>query len=314
MQSKIYLFLIASLYFPALAGAQTWFPDDKAWVYNWGWWGNGGYNELVVKPGQLTINGMTCKDLSSHLHYAHYDFASNTTQIVDEDGGTITVCQSGDSIFAKDFFGEMTLQYDFSMEPGDSMIFPNSNEPVYKLVLETVGTETIQGQTLRTQQFKAHLLAGAGTANYDGMSFKFIETIGMVESTGGWNDVSFLVPSNIFNAGADFPSWSLRCALGLDYEFKLVDDCYELLLDTDEQDAANAAISVYPNPAQSSLVIQNKSGFVLNEARVYSMSGSLLLTADQLDRPIQINELPKGAYMLVIAGEQGVFRRKFVKA
>lgn len=314
MQSKIYPFLFASLFFPALAGAQTWFPDDKAWVYNWGWWGNGGYNELAVKPPQLTINGMTCKDLSSHLHYAHYDFANNTTQIVDEDGGTIRLCQAGDSIFSVDNSGQMTLQYDFSLEPGDSLMFYNDNIPLYKLEVESVGTETVQGQTLRTQQLKAHLLAGAGTANYDGMGFNIIETIGMVESTGGWNDVSFLVPSSIFNAGADYPIWALRCALGPDYEYKLLDDCYELILDTDEQDAANAAVSVYPNPAQSSLVIQNKSGFVLHEARVYSMSGSLLFTADQLDRPIQINELPKGAYLLVITGGQGVFRRKFVKA
>ncbi|MBK8564769.1 MAG: T9SS type A sorting domain-containing protein [Saprospiraceae bacterium] len=309
MKTKTYLFLILIGCCSGLANAQSWLQDDKAWVYNWGWWGKGGYKELTTLPGETTINGMTCKQLNVRLQYVYYNSENDTYHIIDEQGWNRTICQSGDSIFSLNISGEFELEYDFSLEPGDSFLFYNDNIPLYKLTLESVGMEVIQNQTLRTQQFKAHLLSSPGTENLDGMSFKFIETIGMVESSGGWNQISYLFPTEVFHAGADYPHHSLRCALGPDYEYKLVDDCYGLVLGTDELDPNNSGIEISPNPADVAIRIQHKSGTIEGTAKIYSMNGQLKFATNQLNEPIRVDYLPKGVYLVVVENGQGIFRQ-----
>ncbi len=315
MKAKTCLFLISFLCLSTLANSQSWFPDGKSWVYSWSWWGNWGYNELEVQPGPVTINGMECKALSSHLHYVYYDFGTNIAHIIDEESTPITICQTGDSIFSLDHNGELILQYDFSMEPGDSILFPQNSEPVYKLVLESVGTETIGNQSLRTQQFTVHLLPGSGPGgpSYDGAGVKIIETIGMVGITGLLNNVSFLLPSEILHTGADYPFWSLRCTSGPDYEFKLQDDCYELILGTSNQNATNTDLEIYPNPVGNDLHILDKSGILAGKAIIYSINGVRQFSTDQLANPIPVEDLPAGIYLIIVETEGGVYRQKFLK-
>lgn len=293
--------------------AQTWLVDGKAWVYNWSWWGSGGYEALTVLPGETVINGIGCKTVASHLHYAYYNHTANSYEIIDETKAPYTICESGDSVWLVHFNGLLELQYDFSMLPGDTLVYTDGLGPRYKLVLDSVGTVHLQNQVLRTQFFTGHRLAPGAWPELQGVRYKVIETIGLVESTGDLNQLSYLLPSYLFQGYADQELWSLRCALDAAYEYKLVDDCYGLVLDASEAKAALAAVEIYPNPAHDAIYISPPNGVVLGSARVYDLHGKLVQESKQPSATLSVGQLAQGTYLLVAQTGQGVVRRRFFK-
>jgi uncharacterized delta-60 repeat protein len=76
----------------------------------------------------------------------------------------------------------------------------------------------------------------------------------------------------------------------------------------------NAAIQIYPNPADNLLFIENKSQLKISCIRVYDMLGVLVKQVDNPDKqPVDISDLPAASYVLSIQTEQGAaLHRTFV--
>lgn len=314
MKSNIVLFYLLAFGFQSVVNAQAWFQEGKIWVYSWYQWGKEGYEELTVAPNDTIVNGVTCKILNSHLHYRYFNSNTSTYIITDEYSLPRMVYESGDQVYFLSYDGEWILQYDFSLEPGDSIIYSYINEPKYKLLLDSVGTTMVGSQSLRTQYFTAFLLTGIASPSYDGNHFTMMEGIGMVASNSANNQGSFLIPSLVFHGGADYDEWSLRCVFDNNYEYKLLDECYSLLVDTEEQVDWDRSIVVSPNPATETINLINRTTSELRSAKIYSMSGACLFESQLLSEPIPIGDLSPGFYLIVVEGENGLFRQKFVKS
>ncbi|MFM6983978.1 MAG: T9SS type A sorting domain-containing protein [Chitinophagaceae bacterium] len=69
-------------------------------------------------------------------------------------------------------------------------------------------------------------------------------------------------------------------------------------------------LTIYPNPAQSHLMIDTK--LTINKISIIDMSGRKILEF-QSPASIQIDALAEGLYQIIIETEQGVFREKFIK-
>lgn len=315
MVPKIYIHLLSLtliLIFTSSSKAQSWLPDGRTWVYNWSWWGSGGYEEIAVKPGVTVVNGLSCKALSRHWHYAYYQFTTDSYEIIDEYPEDILACESGDSLWLEKYNGELELQYDFSMQPGDSLIYSEGADARFTLILDSVGSVTLQNQVLQTQFFTGHPLTPNYGMNLSSDQFKVIEKIGMVESPDGIAGPSYLFPSMALRGYADDYYWSLRCALNGDAEYKLMDDCYELVLDT-KDNLKSDLVDVFPNPVHGFIHIVVKNSTVLQYARIYDLQGHLVLETVQTDTDIPVSDLVQGAYLLLLQTNEGVLRHRFVK-
>ncbi len=84
---------------------------------------------------------------------------------------------------------------------------------------------------------------------------------------------------------------------------------------TDAQVLGNethAGISVYPNPANSSINVMFNNEFSDRTVKIYSSDGTLVKTTI-MDRSIDISELPEGLYIISVDDPKGAFNTKFIK-
>jgi len=96
-------------------------------------------------------------------------------------------------------------------------------------------------------------------------------------------------------------------------EFELT---VESILGVDES-ALNNAISMYPNPAQSQVIIANSSNIALEKVMMYDVTGKLVNTVDlrgmQGEQVIDIDNLQSGMYMVQIQGEKASITKRLIK-
>ena len=78
-----------------------------------------------------------------------------------------------------------------------------------------------------------------------------------------------------------------------------------------------ADFNVYPNPAESELVIEGIYNELYKNAKfaIYKLDGAMVIPFNNLDerQTIDISTLPKGMYIIEINSENGKFSKKFVK-
>ena len=90
----------------------------------------------------------------------------------------------------------------------------------------------------------------------------------------------------------------------------------ESILGVDEN-ALNNAISMYPNPAQSQVIIANSSNIALEKVMMYDVTGKLVNTVDlrgmQGEQVIDIDNLQSGMYMVQIQGEKASITKRLIK-
>jgi hypothetical protein len=73
-----------------------------------------------------------------------------------------------------------------------------------------------------------------------------------------------------------------------------------------------ANVRVYPNPASKYLYITNLEGLKL--VKIYNVTGQKIREQEVLDNRIEVNNLPKGVYILSIKNQEGkTFNSKFFK-
>lgn len=75
----------------------------------------------------------------------------------------------------------------------------------------------------------------------------------------------------------------------------------------------SATLNIYPNPVTDNLQISSSSP--VRKFEVITVTGKVLLTGNNvnLTRPVSVNTLPKGTYMLKVYTESAVIVRKFIK-
>jgi hypothetical protein len=96
-------------------------------------------------------------------------------------------------------------------------------------------------------------------------------------------------------------------------DFTLVVDPIQGVNDT----AFDAAISMYPNPADNVVTIANRSNIALENAAIYDINGKLVSTIDlagmQSERTIDVAALASGVYVVQITGENAVTTKRLIK-
>ncbi|WP_432671590.1 FG-GAP-like repeat-containing protein [Flavobacterium sp. SM2513] len=77
---------------------------------------------------------------------------------------------------------------------------------------------------------------------------------------------------------------------------------------------ANAAFSMYPNPAKNILNIKSNNAVIMTNAQVYDLAGKLIQSTRIVNDNINVESLSSGSYMLVLKDSNGKkYSRKFLK-
>lgn len=76
-----------------------------------------------------------------------------------------------------------------------------------------------------------------------------------------------------------------------------------------------SSLSIYPNPATNTLYVNCLSQEEIVQIDIYSISGQISksLTPNVKDSSIDISELPKGTYIIVLSSKNKVYRERFIK-
>jgi len=84
-----------------------------------------------------------------------------------------------------------------------------------------------------------------------------------------------------------------------------------------EENELNAAITMYPNPANNQVTISNGSNIALNQAVIYDTNGKLINTIDlramQSEQVIDVASLASGIYMIQISSENATIVKRLIK-
>ena len=78
----------------------------------------------------------------------------------------------------------------------------------------------------------------------------------------------------------------------------------------------NGVFSIYPNPAKNvvNIKLQNNSTVTLKSALIYDLNGKVVYTTNDLNQPINIENLAKGTYILSVSDAIGKsYPQKFIK-
>lgn len=316
MKSKTFYFFFAIIAMAGSTQAQNWFKDGCTWHYTWEEPGAIGFERLTVNPSVTITNGMTCRTLHHYSEYNIYNVNTNAYDIpVLEEGDGEAVCEIGDSIFYRNSSGELWLQYDFSMQPGDTLQYSDlSSICTYTMVVDSLGSLDLQGTDLRTQHVTIWNLC-SGNPWEVMRQYLIIERIGLVPLIDDNYHPSYLIPQLIFNDIQDGSTWWFRCFSNNDMDYHITDDCDYIILDTDESGIAlSVKLNVYPNPAHDYLNITNRTGNAIRSAKIYAINGVMEMEmADLTSERIEIEGLQKGMHIVCLETKQGVFRQLLVK-
>lgn len=78
----------------------------------------------------------------------------------------------------------------------------------------------------------------------------------------------------------------------------------------------NGVFSIYPNPAKNvvNIQLQNNSTVTLKSALIYDLNGKVVYTTNDLNQPINIENLANGTYILSVSDAIGKsYPQKFIK-
>ena len=93
---------------------------------------------------------------------------------------------------------------------------------------------------------------------------------------------------------------------GVDFAFNA-----SISISTGVNNIISSEFNVYPNPAQNLLNINSKHK--INKTTIYSVDGSLVNTYSNVNESIDISDLSKGMYLLLINTESGIIQHRFIK-
>lgn len=69
---------------------------------------------------------------------------------------------------------------------------------------------------------------------------------------------------------------------------------------------------IYPNPSKKKLKLELKKNIVVKQIQLYSIAGKLIKEFDQHERNLDIEDLPRGVYILELSNEKGIMSKKVI--
>ena len=77
---------------------------------------------------------------------------------------------------------------------------------------------------------------------------------------------------------------------------------------------ANAAFSIFPNPAKNILNIKSNNSISMTDAQIYDLAGKLIQSSIIANDAINVESLSSGTYLLILKDSNGIkYSRKFLK-
>jgi len=221
--------------------------------------------------------------------------------------GTLNVYEDDNRIYVQNRNNnEYSLQYDFNLEVGDSIVynidfsdlFPCENKVVY--YLDSLSTFEMGGQSLIQQHF-----------NVVDSIFEFSGERIVVETIGSISNGLFRLTDS-HPCFFDGPGGFLCSFENKDSEFSFSNwqlDCFEL--PTSIKDESRDQIQIYPNPTTDKLYIDNIQG--IDQINIYNVSGRLLFSEFACSE-LNVSSLRSGIYMIELKTKsKNSAWKKFVK-
>jgi serine/threonine protein kinase len=199
-------------------------------------------------------------------------------------------------VFHRDYkwdhtFGSENMLYDFSMQPGDSICFYDSECLVLLSVSDTVLCEDCLPR--KKYVFQYHAQGYPWDDTYE----TWIEGIG--------SEFGLLHPGSRFLVGGTYDLLCYYEDEDLIWQNSNFNSCYIGTTGLKENEKGSL-VSVYPNPAKEKTVIE---GTEVAEVQVYNAFGQLVKTV-QGKNEINVSDLPDGIYLLHITDKESLLLSK----
>lgn len=146
----------------------------------------------------------------------------------------------------------------------------------------------------------------------------WLSVTGATPSTGRWNwggvagsfgaEGLLIDADDYFGAGAT--SWTGLTGLGLTWSslsFKIGGGVVSV------EDTELNTLTVYPNPATTTLTLGNVDLATLKSVKIYNVSGQLVSTLANTTNQIDVADLATGSYVVEISTANGTVRKQFMK-
>ncbi|MBM6498300.1 T9SS type A sorting domain-containing protein [Flavobacterium macrobrachii] len=91
-----------------------------------------------------------------------------------------------------------------------------------------------------------------------------------------------------------------------DYTINIVSN---LSLDDFNQDQ----FSIYPNPSQNVVNIESKNNLIIESVKIVDLSGKLIIEKNQNTNQVDIENLSNGMYIVEVASEGRIYKKKLIK-
>jgi hypothetical protein len=91
-----------------------------------------------------------------------------------------------------------------------------------------------------------------------------------------------------------------------DYTINIVDN---LSLDDFNQDQ----FSIYPNPSQNVVNIESKNNLNIESVKIFDLFGKLIIEKTQNTNQVSVENLSNGIYIVEVASEGIIFKKKLIK-
>jgi hypothetical protein len=91
-----------------------------------------------------------------------------------------------------------------------------------------------------------------------------------------------------------------------DYTINIVSN---LSLDDFNQDQ----FSIYPNPSQNVVNIESKNNLIIESVKIVDLSGKLIIEKNQNTNQVDIENLSNGMYIVEVASEGTIYKKKLIK-
>lgn len=91
-----------------------------------------------------------------------------------------------------------------------------------------------------------------------------------------------------------------------DYTINIVSN---LSLDDFNQDQ----FSIYPNPSQNVVNIESKNNLIIESIKIVDLSGKIIIEKNQYTNQVDIENLSNGMYIVEVASEGRIYKKKLIK-
>ncbi len=319
---KLLLYLFCIAFFvnetkPIIA-QNEWAPIGAKWYYGWRENPFGGPDEgylLIESYKDSIIKDHKCRVLRQTRYSSKNKIIEYGDMNSDATGrfyfNDIYIYNDGDKLYFFDYNTEdFHVLYDFSLNKNDTLITRepyfdthSSNDSILTLVVDSVGTYTIDGHSLRYYSTSR----AVDSSDYYWNWGDYVEFIGSLHT---------FFPINFWDCDGGLCPWPLRCYVDSTVYFQFTErHCDEVIANISGLNKLAEMVKVFPNPSSEQIIIEFEKPFLGNIA-IYDIAGKMLLNQKSTnDRKAYINlsAWKDGIYYLHIYNNKNKFVKKIIK-